>query len=111
MFASSIAHNNAPGWVIAVIIGMVVILYAVQLVFGRRCGYKFGRNTIVRCSKGHVFTSVWIPGASFKSIRLGWLRFQRCPVGKHWSLVRPVKEKELTSEELKSAEKYHDRIL
>jgi len=30
---------------------------------------------------------------------LGWWRFQRCPVGHHWSLVTPVRESELTEEE------------
>ena len=58
-------------------------------VIARRRGYNFGRNTIVRCRQGHLFTTTWIPGASLKAIRLGWARFQRCPVGHHWSLVTP----------------------
>jgi len=110
MFALSIVHNNAPGWVAAVIVAVVVAVYLVQFILSRGRGYKFGPHTVVRCLKGHVFKSVWIPGGSFKAIRLGWVRFQRCPVGKHWTLVRPVKENELTDNERKSAEKYHDRI-
>jgi hypothetical protein len=65
----------------------------------RRSGYKLGNDTIVRCRAGHLFTTIWVPLASFKAIRLGWWRFQRCPVGNHWTLVHPVKESELTEQE------------
>ena len=71
-------------------------------------GYPIGGNLVVRCRKGHLFTTLWIPGASVKSIRLGWWRIQRCPVGRHWSLVTPVKPKELTEEEERSARARHD---
>ncbi len=64
---------------------------------------RIGGNTIVRCRDGHLFTTIWIPGASLKSLRLGWWRLQRCPVGPHWSLVTPVRESELTEEERKLA--------
>jgi hypothetical protein len=60
---------------------------------------RIGGNTIVRCRDGHLFTTIWIPGASLKSLRLGGRRIQRCPVGHHWSLVTPVRESELTEEE------------
>ena len=40
-----------------------------------------------------------MPGASLKSVRLGWWRLQRCPVGNHWSIVAPVKESDLSEEE------------
>ena len=46
-----------------------------------RAGYRFGTRTVVRCRQGHLFTTVWIPGASLKSLRLGWWRWQYCPVG------------------------------
>ncbi len=62
-------------------------------------GYRMGGNIVVRCREGHLFTTIWVPGASLKSVRLGWWRFQRCPVGKHWSIVTPVKESDLTEEE------------
>jgi hypothetical protein len=55
-------------------------------------GYAVGGRIPVRCRKGHVFTTVWVPGISLKSIRLGFWRIQRCPVGKHWTVVRPVKK-------------------
>jgi hypothetical protein len=57
----------------------------------------------VRCRSGHLFTTIWIPGASFKSIRLGWWRLQRCPVGRHWSIVTPVNRSELAEAELRIA--------
>jgi hypothetical protein len=74
----------------------------------RRRGYRVGGNTVVRCRDGHLFTTLWIPGASLKAIRLGWYRFQRCPVGNHWSLVRPVRDVDLTDEEREAAERVHD---
>ncbi|MBV9000099.1 MAG: hypothetical protein JO304_13635 [Solirubrobacterales bacterium] len=65
-------------------------------------------NVIVRCRQGHLFTTLWVPGASLKAVRLGWWRFQRCPVGDHWSWVTPVKESSLSSRELRAARKQHD---
>jgi len=35
---------------------------------------------------------------SLKSIRFGWWRIQRCPVGRHWSIVTPVKEADLSGD-------------
>ena len=55
-----------------------------------RRGYGVGGRVEVECRDGHRFTTLWIPGASLTSVRLGWWRFQRCPVGRHWSLVTPV---------------------
>jgi len=74
----------------------------------RRRGYKLGNDTIVRCRAGHLFTTIWIPLASFKAIRLGPYRFQRCPVGNHWTLVHPVKESALTQDELATAHAARD---
>lgn len=109
--ASSLAHNNAPGRVIAVVIVAVVVLAVLRFAIARRQGYTVGTvHRIVRCSKGHVFTTLWVPGGSLKAIRFGWTRFQRCPVGKHWSFVRPVRDDELTDEERRSAEEYRSRI-
>ena len=75
---------------------------------GRRLGYNFGPNTVVRCRKGHLFTTIWIPGVNLKEVDLIVARIQHCPVGKHWSLVVPVKEKDLTEEERRSAREDHD---
>jgi hypothetical protein len=69
---------------------------------------RIGGNIVVRCRQGHLFTTLWIPGASVKSLRLVAWRFQRCPVGKHWSLVTPVDESKLTDAERRSAHEHHD---
>jgi hypothetical protein len=37
-------------------------------------GYRIGGNLVVRCRKGHLFTTIWIPGASVKAVRFGWWR-------------------------------------
>jgi hypothetical protein len=73
-----------------------------------RSQYRFGRNAIVRCRQGHLFSTIWIPGASIKAIRLGPWRFQRCPVGRHWTLVRPVNINALSPEQLQQAESAKD---
>jgi hypothetical protein len=86
----------------------VLVFYAVTGLAARRRGYPMGGNVVVRCRKGHLFTTIWLPGASLKSVRLGWWRFQRCPVGKHWSLVAPVKESDLTEEEKRVARENRD---
>ena len=74
----------------------------------RRRGYHLGTATVVRCRKGHLFTTIWIPLASVKSLRLGWWRLQYCPIGRHWSLVVPVKEMDLSAEELQAAHEHRD---
>ena len=71
-------------------------------------GYPPAGNVVVRCRQGHLFTTIWIPGASVKAARLGWWRFQRCPVGRHWTLVTPVKRSVLTEDELRSADESRD---
>jgi hypothetical protein len=65
-------------------------------------------DTVVRCSKGHLFTTIWIWGGSLKAVRLGVGRYQRCPVGRHWSLVRRVNVAELTPPEREAAAAVHD---
>lgn len=74
-------------------------------------GYPIGGRLIVRCRSGHLFTTLWIPGVSLKALRLGWLRFQRCPVGHHWSLITPVRGAELTEAEKRAARARRDILL
>jgi hypothetical protein len=74
-------------------------------------GYPIGGRMIVRCRRGHLFTTLWIPGVSVKALRLGWLRFQRCPVGHHWSLITPVRDSELTEAEKSDARARRDIFL
>jgi hypothetical protein len=71
-------------------------------------GYKRPGDVVVRCRAGHLFTTIWIPGASLKAARLGPWRFQRCPVGSHWTWVTPVNRAELTGRELRRADKNRD---
>ena len=85
-----------------------VVVNVVGTIVARLLGYRVGGNTVVRCRQGHLFTTLWIPGASLKSIRLGWWRIQRCPVGNHWSIVTPVHESELSRGQRRVARKRHD---
>ena len=71
-------------------------------------GYPIGGNLVVRCRQGHLFTTIWIPSVSVKAIRLGWWRIQRCPVGRHWSIVVPVRESEISDDERQLARRAHD---
>jgi len=83
-------HFEAPIYVAVPIVVAVVI---VKLLVARANGRPMVTGKIlVRCSRGHVFTTTWSPFGSLTSVRLGFARLQRCPVGQHWSLVRPVKE-------------------
>jgi hypothetical protein len=71
-------------------------------------GYHVGGNVIVRCREDHLFTTIWVPGISFKSLRfVGW-RLQRCPVGRHTSLVTLVRRGELTESQERLAEEIKD---
>ena len=87
---------------------MAIAAVAVEIVTLRRRGYRLGGNVVVRCRQGHLFTTIWLPAASLKSLRLGPRRLQRCPVGHHWSIVKPVRESDLTEEERRSAREHRD---
>jgi hypothetical protein len=87
---------------------VVVVLLVIGTLIARRRGYKVGGDVVVRCSQGHLFTTIWIPGASIKAVKLGTVRFQYCPLGKHWTLVKPVREGDLTDAEIQLAHEHHD---
>ena len=70
--------------------------------------HRLGANIIVRCRQGHLFATIWIPAASVKSLRLGWSRVQYCPVGRHWTVVTPVNQAELSDDERRAATERHD---
>ena len=89
----------------AIFAGSVVLLEAVAL---RIRSGRLGGNVVVHCRQGHLFTTIWIPGGSLKSLRLGWWRLQRCPVGHHWSVVTPVRAAELTEQERRRASEARD---
>jgi len=86
-----------------VVLLVFLVGYGVATIVARRRGFPLGGNVVVRCRAGHLFTTIWVPGVSLKSVRLGWWRLQWCPVGRHWSLVSPVKGADLTEEERRLA--------
>jgi hypothetical protein len=87
---------------------IVIAAIAAATFVARRRGYKLGGTTVVRCRRGHLFTTIWIPGVKLKALDLGIARLQHCPVGKHWSLVTPVRDSDLTDEEREFARAHHD---
>ncbi|MGD0862492.1 MAG: hypothetical protein ABSA21_06980 [Candidatus Limnocylindrales bacterium] len=96
------------GLVLGLVLGLaiLVVAVAVMLLAGARSGGRFER--IARCRAGHLFTSTVVPGASLKAVRLGRVRFQRWPVGGHWTLVSWVNESTLTPDEIREAHSRHD---
>ena len=87
-------------WITVIVLGVVAVVVVIVNATVRRKGYSIPGKTVVRCSKGHLFTTTWVEGGSLKAIRLGPLtRYQRCPVGKHWTIVHPVKNEDLTDEQ------------
>ena len=66
-------------------------------------------DTQVRCSAGHLFTTIWVPLASLKAVRLGMTRYQYCPVGHHWATVTRLDDDPATTAgELTEAALVHD---
>lgn len=93
------ARRLAPPVVAAVLIEAAAL---------RMRSHRWGGNLVVRCGQGHLFTTLWIPAVSVKSLRLGWWRVQRCPVGHHWAVVAPVDEARLSEDERRLARARHD---
>jgi hypothetical protein len=89
--------------IFAILVGTVAARSRRQL-----SGYRFGADVVVRCRDGHLFTTTWIPGVSIKSIRLGLVRYQYCPVGQHMTLVELMKDSDLTPAERLEAQRFHD---
>jgi hypothetical protein len=46
-----------------------------------------------------LFETTWVPLASFKAVRLGSRRLQRCPVHHRFELIRRVDPTTLTDDE------------
>ncbi len=85
--------------------GLAVVVAAVAAetaVVWRRAG-RPGGWLVVRCRDGHRFTTLWIPGVSVKSVRLGLWRLQRCPVGRHVTLVTPERPAALDDKQRSAA--------
>jgi hypothetical protein len=90
----------------AAALGLIAFVVEAVTVWSR--AGRLGGNVFVRCRDGHVYTTIWIPGASVKSARLGPWRLQRCPVGRHWSIVTPVRASDLTPWQRRSARAHKD---
>ena len=89
-------------------LAIVAGILAVGTFAARKLGYEIGGNVVVRCRRGHLFTTLWVPGINLKAIDLGIARIQHCPVGRHWSLVVPVRGRDLTDQERQDAAAHHD---
>ncbi len=84
-FASGL---HAP---LEVAIPIIIIVVIAKIVYSNVNGRPAVSGKVeVRCNKGHTFKTNWSSLGSLSSIRLGGAKFQRCPVGNHWSLVKPV---------------------
>jgi hypothetical protein len=88
----------------AIVLGVVVVIG----ILVRRRGDAAGGEVVVRCRDGHLFTTIWLPGISFKAIRLGPIRLQHCPVAGHWTSVTPIPDDQLTDAERRMASRFHD---
>ena len=97
-------RRRARRWSLA----LAVVGLAVEVAALRRRGYRAGGRVIARCSSGHLFSTLWLPGVSLKALRLGPWRVQRCPVGGHWSLVTLVDRTQLGEQELSGARSRRD---
>ncbi|MBV9309184.1 MAG: hypothetical protein JOZ73_00020 [Solirubrobacterales bacterium] len=87
---------------------LVVASVLLELIGTRFRSGRLGGNLVVRCHQGHLFTTLWIPAASIKSLRIGWWRLQRCPVGHHLAIVSPINEATLTEQARRVAAKQRD---
>ena len=87
---------------------MIAVSVLPEMVVLKLRGYRVAGDVVVRCRRGHLFTTIWVPGVSVKSIRLSWWRVQRCPVGRHVSFVTPVRRSDLTEDELRAASENRD---
>ncbi len=102
----------SPGLKVGIVLIAIIVVMVAFGVTARHLGYnKVIGETIVRCRAGHVFRTLWVPGASLKAVRLGPYRLQRCPVGNHVTLVTPANVFTLTDDERQMAEQYHDGFI
>lgn len=96
--------------VVTIVLLLALVGVAAYLLTRIAVIYRQGKGeVVVRCKDGHLFTTVWIPGVSFKAIRLGPNRFQYCPVGEHRAWVKPVNPNELNPAERRFAARHRDR--
>jgi len=94
--------------VVVIILGILLARIVVMLRRQDVSGYRFGKDVVARCRAGHLFTTTWIPFVSFKAVRLGLVRFQYCPVGRHMAFVTLVRDSDLSEGERWLARQYSD---
>jgi hypothetical protein len=87
-----------------IVLPIVVVLFIARVVVARSKGRSGFGKVVVRCRQGHLFKTSWSPLGSLTAIRFGPVRYQYCPVGHHWSLVRRVNDADLTEDERRSVE-------
>jgi hypothetical protein len=80
---------------------------AEALVLWARTG-RPGGNVVVRCRRDHLYTTIWLPAVSVKAVRLGMWRIQWCPVGRHFSIVSPVRADDLPPQQRLTARRAKD---
>jgi hypothetical protein len=108
--ASSFLHSGSH-LPLDIAVPVIVVVILIKVVYSRMRGRPaLGGEILVRCRRGHLFRTYWSPLGSFTAIRLGSARFQHCPVGDHWSLVRPVNEAELTDADRFIVEQNRDKL-
>jgi hypothetical protein len=110
--ASTLAAGFGDHASLEIALPIIAAVIVLKMVFAKSRGRPaLGGRILVRCSEGHLFTTQWSSLGSLTAIRLGDARFQRCPVGKHWALVKPVDDADLTDEERGMSElgRGHDR--
>lgn len=52
-------------------------------------------RVVVRCTEGHLYSTEWVNLVSFKAVRLGRGRYQRCPECGRFRVVRQVPRESL----------------
>jgi hypothetical protein len=70
---------------VVIAVGMI----AGGTVLARLLGYKLGGDVVVRCRRGHMYTTIWIPGVKLKGLDLVVARIQYCPGRKALEPGRP----------------------
>jgi len=93
-------------WLFVVLV--IAVLLVVLNTHAAQRGGKTGRDVVVRFSSGHLFTTTWIARVSFKAIRLGNARIQRCPVCDRWTRVTRVRGSDLIDEDRVIAAAHRD---
>lgn len=93
--------------------GLVIVILVILVVFavmaaGGLLGVFDRYQRPVRCSAGHLFTTIWVPLGSIKAVRLGPRRWQHCPVGHHWATIERLDPSTAAPADLQAAAAVHD---